>query len=60
MNSKTRSCSDYKLSRRRMLAASAATGASMLGMSVPHLLAAQGTSHAATAEHVILFWNAAA
>ncbi|MFP6701649.1 MAG: DUF1501 domain-containing protein, partial [Planctomycetaceae bacterium] len=53
----TRSCTDYKLSRRRMLAASAATGASMLGMSVPELLAAQGTSHAATAEHVILFWN---
>jgi hypothetical protein len=57
MPSKTRSCTDYKLSRRRMLAASAATGASILGMSVPELLAAQGTSHAATAEHVILFWN---
>ena len=45
------SCNDYRLTRRRMLAA---TGASMLGMSVQQLLAAQGSSHAATAEHVIL------
>ena len=50
----TISCNDYKVTRRRMLAA---TGASMFGMSVPQLLAAQGTSHAPTAEHVILFWN---
>ena len=42
------SCNDYRLTRRRMLAT---TGASMLGMSVKQLLAAQGSSHAATAEH---------
>ena len=34
------SCNDYRLTRRRMLAAS---GASILGMSVQQLLAAQGT-----------------
>jgi hypothetical protein len=47
-------CLDYRLSRRAMLAAS---GASILGMSVPNLLAAAGKDHAAKAEHVILFWN---
>src|SRR5687767_7071944 len=47
-------CLDYRLSRR---AAMAATGASILGMSVPNLLAAAGKDHAAKAEHVILFWN---
>jgi hypothetical protein len=47
-------CLDYRLSRR---AAMAATGASILGMSVPKLLAAAGKDHAAQAEHVILFSN---
>lgn len=47
-------CADYRLTRRAMLAAS---GVSLLGMSVPRLLAAAGKDHAAKAEHVILFWN---
>lgn len=47
-------CQDYKLTRRRMMGAS---GASILGMSVRQLLAATGSSHKPTAEHVILFWN---
>lgn len=50
------SCQNYKLSRRRMMAGSAA-GASLLGMPVAQLLAASGRDHAATCEHVILFWN---
>src|SRR5262249_46077984 len=48
------SCLDYKLTRRSLLAAG---GATLLGLSVPQLLAAAGKSHAAKAEHVILFWN---
>jgi hypothetical protein len=48
------SCQDYKLTRRRMLAATGA--ASLLGMNVGTLLAESGTSHTAKAEHVILFW----
>src|SRR3954447_10616130 len=47
-------CADYRLTRRNMLAAS---GASLLGMSIPRLLAAAGKDHAAKAENVILFWN---
>ena len=48
------SCRDYKITRRAMLGA---TGATILGFSVRDLLANAGKSHAATAEHVILFWN---
>jgi hypothetical protein len=48
-------CLGYRLSRRAMLAAGGT--ASLLGMSVPRLLAAAGKDHAAKAEHVILFWN---
>jgi hypothetical protein len=47
-------CLGYRLSRRAMLAAGSA---SILGMSVPRLLAAAGKDHAAKCEHVILFWN---
>ena len=47
----TISCNDYKVTRRRMLAA---TGASMFGMTVPQMLAAQGKHEynaLATADH---------
>ena len=47
-------CEGYRLTRRAMLGA---TGASLLGMSIPRLLAAAGKDHAAKAENVILFWN---
>ncbi|MEO8494213.1 MAG: DUF1501 domain-containing protein, partial [Planctomycetota bacterium] len=48
-------CLEYKLSRRRaMLGAASAT---FLGFNVRQLLALEGTSHPAKAEHVILFWN---
>src|SRR5690348_15889033 len=47
------SCQDYKVTRRAMLAAG---GATLLGFQVRELLAFAGTSHAAKAEHVILFW----
>ncbi|MCH1499030.1 MAG: DUF1501 domain-containing protein [Akkermansiaceae bacterium] len=47
------SCSDYQLTRRRMLKT---FSASLLGMPVSQLLA-QGASSKARAEHVILFWN---
>ena len=47
-------CLGYRLTRRAMLAAGSA---SILGMSVPRLLAAAGKDHAAKCEHVILFWN---
>jgi hypothetical protein len=50
----TTGCADYRLARRSLLAAS---GATLLGMSVNNLLAAAGKDHAAKAEHVILFWN---
>ncbi|TWU26640.1 hypothetical protein Pla52o_04930 [Novipirellula galeiformis] len=49
-------CQGYKLSRRQMMAGSAA-GATLLGMPIPQLLAASGRDHAATCENVILFWN---
>lgn len=48
-------CRGYQLSRRSMMAASGV--ATLLGMNVRGLLAAAGKDHAATAEHVILFWN---
>jgi hypothetical protein len=48
------SCFGYKLSRRSMLKASVGT---FLGLQVRDLVALAGTSHAATAEHVILFWH---
>ncbi|MDA1229750.1 MAG: DUF1501 domain-containing protein [Planctomycetota bacterium] len=49
-------CFDYKMTRRSMLGAAAAT-ATFMGFSVRQLLALEGTSHAPKAEHVILFWN---
>lgn len=48
------SCMGYKLSRRRFLGAA---GGTFLGLQVSQLLALAGTSHKASAEHVILFWN---
>jgi hypothetical protein len=48
-------CLEYKLSRRSMLGA--ASAATFLGFNVRQLLALEGTSHPAKAEHVILFWN---
>ncbi|MFT5525954.1 MAG: hypothetical protein ACI9G1_003220 [Pirellulaceae bacterium] len=50
----SKSCLDYKLSRRSLLAAG---GASILGLSVRDLLALEGTSHEAKAKNIILFWN---
>jgi len=47
-------CAGYFATRRAMLAA---TGASILGMPVRHLLANAGKDHVQKAEHVILFWN---
>jgi hypothetical protein len=47
-------CQGYFATRRAMLAA---TGATILGMPIRHLLANTGKDHAAKAEHVILFWN---
>jgi hypothetical protein len=46
-------CEGYRLSRRAFVGAAAGT---FLGMSVRNLLAFAGSDHAATAEHVILFW----
>jgi hypothetical protein len=48
------SCKDYQMTRRTLLGAA---GATILGLQVRDLLAFAGTSHAPTAEHVILFWN---
>lgn len=48
------SCHEYKVSRRAMMGASAAT---LLGLQVRDLLAYAGRDHKPTAEHVILFWN---
>lgn len=50
-------CNEYKHSRRSMLGATAAAGATFMGFSVQQLLALEATSHAPKAEHVILFWN---
>jgi hypothetical protein len=50
----SKSCLDYKLTRRSLLAAG---GASILGLSVSDLLALEGTSHEAKAKNIILFWN---
>jgi hypothetical protein len=47
-------CQDYRVSRRAMLGASAAT---IMGMQVNDLLAAKGRDHEPTADHVIFFWN---
>jgi len=47
-------CQDYRVSRRAMLGASAAT---IMGMQVRDLLAAKGRDHEPTADHVIFFWN---
>ena len=47
-------CAGYKFSRRAMLGAA---GGTFLGLQVRQLVALAGTSHAPTAEHVILFWN---
>lgn len=48
------SCQNYKISRRAMLGASAGL---FLGLNVRELVARAGEDHAASAEHVILFWN---
>ena len=48
------SCKGYKMTRRAMIGA---TGATVLGLSVRDMIAYAGSSHAPTAEHVILFWN---
>jgi len=48
-------CHEYKVSRRAMLGAAA--NATFLGFPVRQLLALEGSSHVAKAEHVILFWN---
>ncbi|MEK6238258.1 MAG: DUF1501 domain-containing protein [Planctomycetales bacterium] len=48
------SCTDYRLTRRSLIAAG---GASILGLSVRDLLALEGADHAPKAKHVILFWN---
>src|SRR5262245_31451455 len=55
----SRGCHDYQLTRRAMLKATAlgAASATMLGLPVRQLLALEGKDHAATCEHVILFWN---
>ncbi len=50
----SRGCADYRMSRRAMLGA---TGATLLGMQVRHLLAYAGSDGEQKAEHVILFWN---
>jgi len=50
----TSSCLDYRMNRRRLLAAGGA--ATLLGMPVGRLLAA-AKSEKAKAENVILFWN---
>ena len=47
-------CQDYKVTRRAMLGASAAT---IMGMQVRDLLANKGRDHEPTADHVIFFWN---
>lgn len=50
-------CTDYHMTRRRMLqAAGAASAATFLGMPVKNLMAASPAA-AAKAKHVILFWN---
>ena len=50
-----KSCRDYRVTRRALLAAG---GASIMGLSVRDLVAFAGTGKkAATAEHVIFFWN---
>lgn len=51
------SCLEYKLSRRAILGAAGAAGATFLGMPLRQLLAFEGSGHTPTAEHVILFWN---
>ncbi|MCA9067643.1 MAG: DUF1501 domain-containing protein, partial [Planctomycetaceae bacterium] len=49
------SCEDYRVTRRALLGA---TGATILGLPIRHLLAYAGTAEKKpTAEHVILFWN---
>lgn len=47
-------CKDYRVTRRAMLGASAAT---LMGFSVKDLLANKGRDHKPTADHVIFFWN---
>jgi hypothetical protein len=49
-------CKDYHLTRRRMLAATTGTTASLLGMPMQTLFAELGKAHAPKADHVILFW----
>src|SRR5437773_1159852 len=47
-------CTGYQLTRRSLLKSSIGT---FLGMSINKLIAAEGTSHTPTCEHVILVWN---
>ncbi|MDB5306116.1 MAG: hypothetical protein JWO38_318 [Gemmataceae bacterium] len=54
MRSESTACPGYRLSRRAFVGAAAGT---FLGMNVRALVARAGEDHAATAEHVILFWN---
>ncbi|MFT5470508.1 MAG: hypothetical protein ACI8UO_005637 [Verrucomicrobiales bacterium] len=50
-------CTDYHMTRRRMLqGAGAASAATFLGMPIQKMMAASPDA-AANAEHVILFWN---
>ena len=49
-------CNDYKMTRRQLIANSAA-GATLLGMPVNQLIAGSGQDHKAQCENVILFWN---
>ncbi|HEY1065061.1 MAG TPA: DUF1501 domain-containing protein [Pirellulales bacterium] len=50
---KSKSCLGYRMNRRALLGASSAA---LLGMQVRDLMAFAGQDHAASAEHVILFW----
>jgi hypothetical protein len=54
MQSQSKACSGYNLSRRAFVGAAAGT---FLGMNVKTLVARAGEDRKASAEHVILFWN---
>ncbi|HEV3385801.1 MAG TPA: DUF1501 domain-containing protein [Gemmata sp.] len=54
MQSLSKACTGYHLSRRAFVGAAAGT---FLGMNVKTLIARAGEDRRATAEHVILFWN---
>lgn len=50
-------CREYQTSSVSRRAILGAAGASFMGFNIRNLLALEGSSHAAKAEHVILFWN---